>query len=331
MELNEEISFGNDTLSRTYDGSYQKSERIPGFFVENTFNWKDRDLILVTGVRGDLHNTFGFKLTPRALFKYNVTEHTTARASIGTGWRTINLFTENTNLLASSRDVIINQNLLPEKAINYGINLTQQFEGKNIEIQVSTDYYLTQFYNQIFPDYFSEANKAIINNFTGKSISSSFQGEIGLEFFERIGIKTTYNYLDVYRVVDALKETLPFNPSHRINGTFSFKPLSKKWHFDMNIHFYGRQRLTSTANNPIEYQTQEYSDPYSIVNAQITYSLKWFDFYGGCENIFGFRQIQPIIAWQDPFSPYFDTSNVWGPTRGREIYLGIRFKLKKTK
>ena len=47
----------------------------------------------------------------------------------------------------------------------------------------------------------------------------------------------------------------------------------------------------------------------------------------GCENIFDFRQLQPIISWQNPFSPYFDTSSVWGPTRGREVYAGIRITL----
>ena len=329
LELEEEITFGNDTLNRTYDGVYLKSERIPGLFVENTFNWKDRDLVLVTGVRGDIHNTFGLNITPRALLKYNVTKTTTARVSAGTGWRTINLFTENTNLLASSRDVIVSPDLEPEKAINYGVNLTQQFGSENIELQVSVDYYLTQFFNQIFPDYFSEPNKAIIENFTGRSISSSFQGEIGLELYERVGIKATYNYLDVYRVVGENRVQLPFNPTHRMTGAFSFKPLSEKWHFDLNAHYFGKQLLANTSSNPPEYQSAESSSPYTVLNAQLTVSWKWFDFYGGCENIFDFRQKRPIVAWQDPFSPYFDTSNVWGPTRGREIYFGVRFKLKK--
>ena len=329
LELEEEIAFGNDTLNRTYDGVHLKSERIPGLFVENTFNWKERDLVLVTGVRGDVHNTFGLNITPRALLKYNVTKTTTARISAGTGWRTINLFTENTNLLASSRDVIISPDLEPERAINYGANLTQKFGSENIEVQVSVDFYLTQFFNQIFPDYFSEPNKAIIENFTGKSISSSFQGEIGLELYERVDIKATYNYLDVYRIVSDNRVQLPFNPTHRMTGAFSFKPLSEKWHFDLNAHYFGKQLLANTSSNPPEYQSAESSSPYTVLNAQLTVSWKWFDFYGGCENIFDFRQKRPIVAWQDPFSPYFDTSNVWGPTRGREIYLGVRFKLKK--
>ncbi|MBU3663323.1 MAG: TonB-dependent receptor, partial [Bacteroidetes bacterium] len=60
--------------------------------------------------------------------------------------------------------------------------------------------------------------------------------------------------------------------------------------------------------------------PYTTLNAQFTYSFTKFEVYVGCENIFDFRQLQPIISWQNPFSPYFDTSSVWGPTRGREIY-----------
>ena len=325
LELEETIAFGNDSINRTYDGVYLKSERIPGVFMENTLNWMDRDLVLITGVRADLHNTFGLNITPRALLRCNVTETTTARISAGTGWRTINLFTENTNLLASSRDVIISPDLQPEKAINYGANLTQQFSSENIEVQISVDYYLTQFFNQIFPDYFSEPNKALIENFTGESISSSFQGEFGLELYDRVGVKATYNYLDVYRMVSDNKMQQPFNPTHRITGAFSFKPLHEKWHFDVNGHYFGSQLLANTTANPLEYQSAERSNPYAIINAQLTITWKGFDIYGGCENVFDFRQKRPIVSWQDPFSPYFDTSNVWGPTRGREFYLGIRY------
>lgn len=95
----------------------------------------------------------------------------------------------------------------------------------------------------------------------------------------------------------------------------------------MNVHWYGEQRLPNTQSNPIAFQRPDFSQPYTIVNAQFTYIFKKYEVYIGCENIFDFRQIQPIISWQNPFSTYFDTSSVWGPTRGREIYFGVRFKL----
>jgi hypothetical protein len=64
-------------------------------------------------------------------------------------------------------------------------------------------------------------------------------------------------------------------------------------------------------------------------SAQFNYNFSKLEVYGGAENTFNFRQNQPIISWQDPFSPYFDTSSVWGPTRGRELYVGLRYKLPK--
>ena len=97
----------------------------------------------------------------------------------------------------------------------------------------------------------------------------------------------------------------------------------------MNIHWYGRQRLPDTKTNPLIFQRPDFSQPYTVINAQFTYNFNNLELYGGCENIFDFRQLQPIISWQDPFGPYFDTSSVWGPTRGREAYLGIRIKLNR--
>ena len=95
----------------------------------------------------------------------------------------------------------------------------------------------------------------------------------------------------------------------------------------MNIHWYGQQRLPNTQSNPSEFQRPDFSENYMLFNAQFTYNLKKFELYAGCENIFDFRQKRPIIGWQDPFGQFFDTSSVWGPTRGRELYVGVRFKI----
>ena len=94
------------------------------------------------------------------------------------------------------------------------------------------------------------------------------------------------------------------------------------------MHWYGKQRLPNTKPNPVEFVRGDYSKPYSILSGQFTFKFKNIEVYAGCENIFNFRQLQPIISWQNPFSPYFDTSSVWGPTRGRELYSGIRFLIK---
>ena len=331
LNLNEDIAFTDTLLQRTYAGNYKRLENIPGIFAENTMRFFNDKLTWIVGVRGDQHNQFGFQFTPRTLLKYDIAQKTIVRANIGTGWRTVNLFSENIGLLVSSRDIIFAEQLQPEKALNYGVNLTQKFETKNNNLSgyFSVDYYRTEFQNQIFPDYDSDPTKAIIKNFTGTSVSNGFQAELYLKFYKRVELKTGYNFLDVYREIGETKQLLPFNPMHKLITTFSYKPLTNKFHFDMNVHWYGEQRLPDTKSNPIEFQRPDFSKPYTTVNAQFTYNLKKFEVYAGCENIFDFRQKQPIISWQDPFSPYFDTSSVWGPTRGREIYAGVRFKLIK--
>ena len=38
--------------------------------------------------------------------------------------------------------------------------------------------------------------------------------------------------------------------------------------------------------------------------------------------------VDAIIAADQPFSPYFDASLVWGSVTGRMFYVGMRFRVK---
>ena len=331
LTLQENINFTDTLPIRTYQGNYRRIENIPGIFAENTLRLFNDHLTWIAGIRADQHNQFGMYVTPRTLIKYDVTPRLILRANIGTGWRSVNLFSENIGLLVSSRNIVFAETLQPERALNMGINLTHKFESnnKNLTGYISADFYRTSFQNQIFPDYDSDPTKAIIQNFYGTSISNGFQTELYLNFSQQFEFKTGFNFLDVYRIEKGEKKLLPFNPRHKVLNTISYQPLSKKYHFDMNIHWYGQQRLPDTRSNPVPFQRPDFSQSYTLVNAQFTYNFKTIELYGGCENIFDFRQRQPIISWQNPFSPFFDTSSVWGPTRGREMYVGVRFKMEK--
>src|SRR5690625_759618 len=327
LNLEEDIAFTSNTLQRTYDGNYLKNENIAGAFAENTMSLFEDKLTWIAGIRVDNHNEFGTMVTPRTLLKYDLTPNTIIRANIGTGWKTVNLFSENIGLMVSSRDIVFGEQLEPEKALNTGINVTQKFRNQNLSGFFSADYYRTDFQNQIFPDYDTDPTKVIIDNFTGKSVSNTFQAEVYLNFWSQLEFKTGYSFLDVYREVDGEKVLLPFNPKHRVVTTLGYKPLSNKYRMDMNIHWYGEQKLPDTQSNPIEFQRAGFSEDYMLVNAQFTYNIDKFELYTGCENIFDFKQEQPIIGSEDPFGQYFDTSSVWGPTRGREFYVGVRYRV----
>lgn len=329
FDLNERIKFSDTILKRSYDGVYRKTEFIPGVFAENVFKWRGDLIQLITGIRADHHNEFGWQVSPRTMFKYEFGSDYTLRASIGSGWRTVNLFSENIGLLVSSRNIIFKESLLPEKSLNWGLNLMKKFQIKKLEAVWTFDYYQTRFSQQFFPDYDSDPGLAVISNFTDKSISNGFQTDLNLKYNKFLEAKLAYNFLDVYRVVNQSKFILPFISKHKCMMSLSYLPKNNKFRFDANVHWYGRQRLPDTEKNPEAYRQAKWSRPYSTINIQVTKNWKSIEVYTGVENLFDFRQIRPIVSWQDPFSPYFDTSFNWGPTRGREIYLGLRFKLNE--
>ena len=323
--LPENIAFIDTFLNRTYGGSYLKDETIKGVFIENTTSLKGDILTIITGIRIDNHNQFGNQITPRSMVKYDISEKAVIRASVGTGWRTVNLFSENIGLMVSSRDIVFKETLKPEKSINYGVNFLQKYKFKKIEGFFTFDMYQTRFQNQFFPDYNTLSTKAVIANFEGTSVSNGFQTDISSKLFKRMEVKLAYNYLDVYRIENTLKVNLPFISKHKFLIALSYLPKSKKWRADVNAHWFGKQELPNTEKNPEEFKQAKYSKPYTTVNVQVTKSWKKIEIYGGCENVFNFRQSKPIVSWQNPFSQYFDTSFNWGPTRGIEFYLGLRY------
>lgn len=329
LNLDEEIAFSENTLNRTFAGDYRKNEHIAGIFAENTFRFFDDRLTWLIGLRGDHHNREGFVFTPRTLVKYDITPITIARINIGKGWRTVNVFSENIGMLASSRDIRIGNNLQPEEAINYGLNITQKFGQNNEHFSgyISTDYYHTDFQNQVIADYDAAPTQVVVENFSGTSISDGFQAELNMKFEKRYELKAGYNYLDVFYRENGVKKPLPFNPKHKILAAFNFRSAKNKLLYDVNMHWFGEQHLPDTRLNPEAFRRPDFSEPYTIVNTQITYNFNKFEVYTGVENVFNFRQKQPILSWQNPFGPYFDTSSVWGPTRGREFYLGVRFRI----
>ena len=70
------------------------------------------------------------------------------------------------------------------------------------------------------------------------------------------------------------------------------------------------------------------SNPFYLINAQVTKKFRKFDVYVGGENILSYTQDNPIIDVSNPNSSAFDASLIYAPINGRMIYVGFRFKIK---
>lgn len=305
--------------------SFSNDFSIPGFFAETKLNLGKTTIL--AGLRYD--KISNWKLTPRLLIRNKLSENTDLRLSIGKGHRLASLFAENPILLSSNRRVEINGTLDAEEAVNTGINFTHSVFLSEKKLTISADAYFTFFQNQIFPDYDSKANTAIIQNFKGKSKSHSYQVETKMEFSQNFDFKIAYNYLDVSRHVNGKSTSLPFVSKHSFIANTSYNSSEDKYQFDCTYRWHGPKRLPSTEKYPSNYIAPTYGEAYGQIDFQFTRRWSSIEIYTGMENIFDFRQKFPILGYENPFGEYFDPSFNWGPTKGRELYLGLRWYFKK--
>jgi len=261
------------------------------------------------------------------LVRAELNENTDIRFSAGKGYRRVHLFSERVNILASNRDIIIENQIEPEEAINIGLNLVQKFNIGNINSTISADAYLTMFQNQVFPDFDREIGRVFINNFNDKSESRSFQLENMWDFSQIVDFKWSYSYQWAARELEGEMVTLPLIPNHKLLAQTSLSTKDDRWQADFTARWIGTKRLPDTRDFPDIYKQPTESPSYSGFDMQFTRRWTKFELYAGIENITNFRQAFPILGSEDPFGPFFDSSFNWGPTKGREFYIGFRYKV----
>ena len=111
-------------LDEKYDGVAPgiDKEAVTGAYAQYTYMPSDK-LTVMAGLRADYSDLYGFFVTPRANVKYAPNEYINFRASAGKGYRTNHIFAENCYMLASSRKVVIADNIDQEEAWNYGLSI----------------------------------------------------------------------------------------------------------------------------------------------------------------------------------------------------------------
>jgi outer membrane receptor for ferrienterochelin and colicins len=322
------MSFNFDQYSEILnDSSLLRDEKVPGVFAQYTYSPNDSTSLIV-GMRTDYHSEFGLFYTPRLHFRQNLPLNIVLRASAGKGYRVGNIIAENISMLATSKEIIFSEKQKPEIAWNAGINVSKYFKNSNRDVVVvHLDYYRTQFVNQYIADMDKDVGKIYIYNLENNSFSNSGQAELSIYPIERFDITLAYRINDVKMLINNKMQAKPLVSTHKALATISYATKFEKWKFDFTCLLNGKSRLPDTQSNPIEYQLPDYSPAHFILHAQITKKYRNWDFYVGGENLTNFVQENPIIASEDPFGKYFDSSIIWGPIVGRMLYFGFRYGL----
>ena len=331
---------GLSYLLDTYDESldqfeFERTEHVTGTFFEYIFEEQEK-FTLIAGIRADYNSLFEeLFFVPRLHLRYSPIESTVVRASAGKGRRTANVIAENTSILASSRRLLfenqtanVGYGFQQDEAWNFGLNVSHDFRLNYRDGIVSLDVYHTDFSEQVILDLDRDPQEAVFAGLEGDSYSTSVQLQLDYQPVKRLDVRLAYRWLDVK--VDYTQGLLrkPLVPKDRafINLAYETK---NAWDFDWTLQWTGVQRIPQTLSNPDEFQREGESPDFALMNAQVTKTLKkGWAFYVGMENLANYRQDDPIISADQPFSPYFDSSLIWGPIFGRMTYVGFRYKME---
>jgi outer membrane receptor for ferrienterochelin and colicins len=321
--LNTGFSFVHDSFNENlYGRQISRTEQVPGIFAEYTF-MPSENLTFMTGIRADFHNFFGTFVTPRMHIRYKMNENLTLRSSAGKGYRTANVISENSFMLANARPLQWQDDVMQEEAWNYGIALIQTYTLLGRDLQLNAEYYRTDFQSQLVLDRETSADYIILSPLDGKSYANSIQFDVRWQPIERLDMLLAYRINDVKQTIGGELLEKPLTSRYKGLVNFNYSTNLKKWMFDYTIQFNGGGRIP---DYQLSSGDSEFS-PYTIMNAQVTKYFRYWNIYLGSENLTNFTQKNPISGADNPFGPEFSATNVWGPVVGRKIYLGLRFTL----
>ncbi|HET6243427.1 MAG: TonB-dependent receptor [Bacteroidetes bacterium] len=331
-----DLIFGSSLRYNFYDDNTfatNQADRvfIPGIFAQDEYALSD-NLSILAGLRFDYHEKHGSIFSPRINFKYKPATYTTLRLNAGTGFRVVNLFTEEHAALTGARTVVVKGELSPEKSYNMNLNVNHVFTIKESSGTIDADIFYTYFENKIIPDYETDKNLIVYDNLLGHSISRGFSLSYNHRFNSPFKLSAGGTFLDVFAVTEdndgnSVRENQAFVP--KLSGVFTLSYTIKK--LKTSIDYTGKvmgPMELPTYDHPFE--RDEISPWFTLQNLQVTKEIKkFFEVYIGVRNILNYTQNSPLIDPQNPFGPNFDTAYAYGPLQGRRFFIGLRFGFGK--
>ena len=313
---------------------------VPGLLVQDQFKPSEK-ISLIGGLRLDHFKDHGLIFAPSFHIKYNPGEWLAFRLNAGTGFRLINLFTEDHAFVTGQREVKILEELQPEKSKSLILNTNYIYSGFNGSGNLDIDLFYTYFSNKIIPNY-DNPKYIIYQNLEGYSYSKGVSGAWNHSFLNGTAFTLNFNHQIVKysEYNNNIKTLLDMEHSPRWTAGLNLKfPINKSWFINTSSNYVGVMQLPEVFDMNINGQISEIarpskSEPFSLHNININGKLtNKNEVYFGVLNIFNFRQKEsPLVAYNDPnynkgFSPFFDTSYAYAPNQGINVFVGYKFNL----
>lgn len=296
---------------------------VPGVFAQDEVSVRDGVKVL-GGVRLDHHDRHGVIFSPRLAMKLELLPANTIRVNAGTGFRVVDLFTEDYAALTHTRRLVTAEGLDPERSYNVTVNVNQVLDWGNNPMMVDVDGFFTYFTNRIIPDYDSDPQRIVYHNLEGFGVTRGIgvslnQNLTVLPLFYTLGLTVQ----DVFYEHEGRREKELFASDYKGVWSLTWRLDRLGVEVDYAGSVVGPMRLPHY-EAPFTRPTR--SGAYSLHNVMATWKPRpGVEIYGGVKNLFDFAQPSPIVDPANPFGDNFDTSWVYGPVFGRGFVLGARY------
>jgi outer membrane receptor for ferrienterochelin and colicins len=316
----------NTPATTNADGNFVDEIFIPSLLVQDEYKVSEKHSLL-GGLRYDYDSRHGNIFTPRAAYRWKITDTDILRVNTGTGFRVVNLFTEDHAALTGSREVVIEETLEPEQSFNINLNYLKKIYADNgTFIGLDASVFYTNFSNQIIPDYDTNVNQIIYDNLDGASISQGVSANLDLVFPNGLKLLLGATYQDVTNTENEVKQrqilTESFTGTWNVSYTFRNLDLT----VDYTGNLYGPMRL------PILGEL----DPRSEFYSGIKNLLDWTPNRGNPfiiartndpfdRNVQFDNQGNVLATPDNPNALTFDANYVYGPNQGIRGFFGLRY------
>lgn len=311
---------------------------IPGIFIQDEWKLSDKHKLLL-GYRFDYDQKHKGIHSPRIGYKYTPTAHQALRASFGTGFRVVNVFTEDHRALTGAREVVFAEALDPEKSYNANLNYTIKVPSDFGVFNFDVNGFYTYFTNKIDADTDTNQNQIIYANLDGHAISRGVSLNVDVTFDIPLKLMAGATYMDVFRKEDGEREQIYHSPKWSGNFIASYN-FGNGFTADLTSDWKGPMRLPRVEND----YRPEYSPWTVIANVQVTKKFNnGIQIYGGVKNLFNTLPKEDTIArWWDPFgepgngvAPPAGRNDVifepndysYTPLQGIRGFLGVRYNI----
>ncbi len=319
------------------ESNHLKNSFLPGIFIQDEMKLASR-LTSLAGFRFDQHPVHGPIYTPRLSFKFTPDKNTTLRLTGGSGYRVVNLFTEDHAALTGSRQVEVVSDLKPEKSWNGNFNAVKNILFGDGFITLDASVFYTFFTNKIVGDFITDPNKIFYNNLKGHAISKGITLNVDASFSNSLKLIGGITLMDVYQIqtVNSEKIKIPQLQAPHFSGTLtaSYTVAKPKITFDLTGRVNGPMLLPVVPN---DFRPSK-SPWFALMNFQLTKTVNdRLEIYGGVKNFLNFVPKYPLLRPFDPFDKSvgvdnpngytFDTSYNYAPVQGAKGVIGLRWTL----